>query len=134
MLVREGEEAMDEVDVDGEGGPCVNDLWSRAVTTLGGFLLSLCEMLFLLLCEPTGSDKVCVMGVSESVFNLRITSSFACFKTGKFLKLNDPKSSLAGDGAASRLADSDIGCAGGGRVSNGLSIGFEMAISSSWNN
>lgn len=54
---------MDEVDVEGEGGPCVNDFWSRAVTTLGGFL-NLCETLFLLLCEPAVSDKVCVMGAS----------------------------------------------------------------------
>ena len=45
MLLREGEEAMEEVDVAGDGGLVFEGLLSVVVvTTLGGFLI-LCETL-----------------------------------------------------------------------------------------
>jgi len=50
------------------------------------------DKLFLLSC--VGSDNAWVSGAIWSVFNFRITSSFACFRIGRFLKLNEPKSSL----------------------------------------
>lgn len=39
MLVREGEEAMEEVDVAGDGGLVDMIFGSIVVTTLGGFLI-----------------------------------------------------------------------------------------------
>jgi hypothetical protein len=94
MLAREGEEAIDEVEVAGEGGFVFINLGSMLVTTFGGFL-NRCETLrFLVWWKFAGSVSAWVMGAIWSVLSLRITSSLACLRTGKFLKLKDPKSSL----------------------------------------
>lgn len=70
---------------------------SKVVTTFEGAFLFRVDTLLLRVCElAAGSESVCVMGAIWSVLSLRITSSLACFSTGRFLKLNVPKSSSAG--------------------------------------
>lgn len=96
---------MEEVEVAGDGGLVVDGLggFSTVVMTLDGFLIRF-DMLLRLECIVAGSESVWVSGASWSVLSLRITSSLACFKTGKFLKLKEPKSSSLGVELASRPA------------------------------
>ena len=61
---REAEEAIEEVDVAGEGGPLLILVGpSIAVTTLAGFLTRF-DTLFRRACAFDGSERVCVNGVS----------------------------------------------------------------------
>src|ERR1700761_8107716 len=104
MLLYDGDEATDEADVDGEGG-FVGGLigicrGSCPVSTLGGFLIR-CDRLRRRAAEE--SVSVCCSGGICSVFNFRITSSLACLRTPRFLKLKAPKSSLEGEFTFSRL-------------------------------
>jgi hypothetical protein len=67
---------------------------------MGGSLM-LCKVLFFLLCEPIGSDRICVIG---------------------------PK--IVTDRQWNCTATAQQWCAGEGRVRDGLSTGFEIAVSS----
>lgn len=122
---------MDDVEVAGDGGLVVDGFggFSTVVITLAGFFIRF-DMLLRRLCIGDGSESVWVRGCSWSVRSLRMTSSFACLSTGRFLKLNEPKSSSLGVDVASRLA---IGtgalCANGSVTSEpvcGLSVVMEV--------
>src|SRR5712672_331923 len=93
-LPREGEDAMDEVDVAGDGG-FVDVLPSNEVTTLDGTFF-LADMLRFRVCAAPVSESVCVMGAIWSVRNFRIMSSLACLSTCRFLNEKEPNSSSAG--------------------------------------
>lgn len=105
---------MDDAEVDGEGGPGNDGAFyahthqyrleedsvriralSDPVTTLGGFLIR-CEILFRRL-VPDGSKprtlgeerglakEGALLSGLDSVLSLRMTSSLACFRIGRFL-------------------------------------------------
>jgi len=62
MLPRDGDDAIEDVEVAGDGGLAIMALWSRLVTTLGGFF-SLCDTLRLREWNPAGSENAWERGV-----------------------------------------------------------------------
>jgi hypothetical protein len=127
---REGDEAIEDVEVAGEGGFVGIVLGSNDVTTLGGFLIR-CDMLRRRLCADAaeGSERECVSGAIWSVLSFLIISSFACLRTGRFLKENEPKLSSPMDAMSSPLmggmtgAEAVCRCIDGSGLKPGLSVG-----------